>query len=318
MATPQTQQRSSAPAAPSRMSLAAVTRGRIEAPLRVLLVGVEGVGKSTFGAAAPAPIFLASEDGTAQLDIARFPQPQTWAEVIDAVRVLATEAHEYQTLVVDTLDWLEPLIWKFICERDGKASIEDYGYGKGHVAALDEWRRFLAALERLRKAKSMTVVLLAHAQIRPFKNPEGEDYDRFELKLNAKAGGLIKEWTDCNLFANHETYAVEKKGRTRGVSSGARVIHTQRRAAWDAKNRHDLPEQLPLSWEDFAEAIAAHRPADPAKLREAIAANVAKLGDEAVTKWVAEKAPTADAAALAKINDRLTAKLAEKEQANAA
>jgi len=255
-------------AAPPRMSLTKVVSGRIAKPVRVLVWGTEGIGKSTFGASAPSPIFLGAEDGTSELDVARFPEPSTWQDAHDAIAELTNVQHEYKTLVIDTLDWLEPLCWRAVCAKGDRGkrvdSIEELPYGRGYTAALDEWRRLLSAVERLRSSRGMHVVLLAHAWIKPFKNPDGDDFDRYELKLHAKAGGLLKEWCDAVLFANYETLTREANGRSKGVSTGARVLHTQRRAAYDSKNRYDLPETLPLDWHAFIEAVAAHRPADPA------------------------------------------------------
>ncbi|MGH8523791.1 MAG: ATP-binding protein, partial [Gammaproteobacteria bacterium] len=233
-------------------------KGKQAQPLRIVLHGTEGVGKTTFAASAPSPIFIGAEDGTSQLDVVRFQSPETWQEILDAVRELETAKHEYKTLVLDTVDWAEPMLWEHICKRDGFANVEAYGYGKGYQAALDEWRVFLGALERMRKARGMHIILVAHSWIKPFKNPEGEDFDRYELKLNPKASGKIKEWADAVLFANHETFATEDKKtkRIKGVSTGARLLYTQRTAAFDAKNRHSLPESLPLSWEEFEQAIA--------------------------------------------------------------
>lgn len=306
-----------APAAPSRMTLKNLVTGKQERPTRVLLYGVEGIGKSTFGADAPSPIFLGAEDGTAHLDVTRFPMPNTWTEVLDAVRTLTQEEHQFGTLVIDTLDWAEPLLWAHICKRDGQPNVEAYGYGKGYIAAIDEWRIFLAALERLREARNMHLVLLAHSWIKPFKNPEGDDFDRYELKLHAKAGGLIKEWCDAVLFANYETFAEKdsKTKRVKGVSTGARLIYSGRTAAYDAKNRYSLPESMPLNWSDFYAAVRAHRPADPAALTKAITEKAARLGGdiEAVALAWTQKY-VGDAAQLARMNDRLNAKLAEREQ----
>lgn len=297
---------------PSRMSLASLVKGRQTKPIRVLLYGVEGVGKSTFGANAPAPIFLGAEDGTAHLDVSRFPMPESWKEVLDAVRVLTVEAHDFKTLVVDTLDWAEPLLWAHICARDNEKSIESYGYGKGYQAALDEWRIFLAAMERMREAKGMHVVLLAHSWIKPFKNPAGPDYDRYEMKLNAKAGGLLKEWSDVVLFANHDIGAAmdEKTKRFKGVSTSARLMFTTRTHAYDAKNRYDLPERMPLDWVTFHEAVQAHKPAEPAKLIEAIKANAEQISAEEKAKALEylEKA-SGDAAKLAKVNAWVNGKI---------
>lgn len=251
-----TQQKPAAP--PSRMTLANVKRGRVKQPWRILLYGVEGIGKTTLAAATPSPIFLGAEDGSGHLDVPRFPAPAGWEDVKAAVEVLLKEQHEFHTLVLDTIDWAEPLLWDFICARDKKTSIEDYGYGKGYQAALDEWRVLLTQLERLRGV-GVNVMLLGHSQLKLFKNPEGDDFDRYELKLHAKAGGLVKEWCDAVLFANHETFAKkdEKTKRVKGISTGARWLYTQRTAAYDAKNRFGFPDLLPLSWPDVEAAMAA-------------------------------------------------------------
>jgi hypothetical protein len=299
----------------SRMTLGAVVKGKIAKPPRVLIYGVEGVGKSTFAAAAPSPIFLGAEDGTSELDTARFPEPKTWRDVLDAIAVLTHEPHDYQTLAIDTLDWLEPLCWSHTCssrrDKNGRAyeSIEDFGFAKGYVYALDGWRQMLAALDAMRARRGMGIVLLAHSWVKAFKNPVDEDYDRYELKLHAKAGGLIKEWSDEVLFASYETYSHKKDGRVRGVSTGARVLYTQRTAAWDAKNRHDLPEMLPLSWEAFADALVAHTPAPAGSIEAAILGMLTDgVSDDIRTRVRnAVKEASGDAARLAKIKDRLQA-----------
>ena len=300
----------------SRMTLASVVRGKLQQPIRVVLYGVEGIGKSTFGASAPSPIFLGAEDGTAQLDVARFPKPESFADVFEAIRVLGTSEHDFKTLVVDTLDWLEPIIWAHICERDKQENIEAYGYGKGYQTALDEWRKVLAALERLRQAKGMHLVLVAHSWVKSFKNPTGDDFDRYEMKLHAKAGGLVKEWADAVLFANYETYAHkdEKTKRVRGVDTGARLLFSERRAAWDAKNRYSLPESLPLSWADFEAAVNAAHVAPTVDLRAEITRKAKELGEDTESKVLIALEKAGDNAQhLAVINNRLNALLAERE-----
>lgn len=317
-ATPAVNSKPAVPAPSSRMTMAAVVRGKLQQPTRTVVYGPEGVGKSTFGAGAPAPVFLGAEDGTGQLDVARFPQPETFEEAVDALRTLARDTHDFKTLVVDTLDWLEPLIWHHICHRDQQVNVEAYGYGKGYVVALEEWRRFLNALEALRRAKQMHVVLIAHAWIRPFKNPAGDDYDRYELKLNQKASGLLKEWADSVLFANYETYAKkdEKTKRVRGVSTGARLLYTQRAAAFDAKNRYSLPEELPLAWADYWAAVQAGQVASPDELRAEIQRKAATLG-EPLQKAILETMLKAgsDTNALALINNRVNARIHQAETA---
>lgn len=310
------------PAAPaSTLTLAHVVRGRRAHPLWTHLYGPEGCGKSTFAANAEAPIFLDVEQGSNELDVARFAfddkgrtAPASWPELLDALRVLEREKHDYCSVVVDTLDAAEALVWRHICERDDQPSIEGYGYGKGYVAAVDEWRIFVAALERLR-GKGLQVITLAHSMVKSFKNPLGEDYDRYQMKIHEKAAGLVKERADAVLFARYDEHAYkdEKTKRVRGVSTGARVMFTVRTAAYDAKNRHDLPEKMPLSWADYWAGVQGHRPADPRALAEQIKASAAQLGGE-IEKFALEALTkyAGDAASLAKLNDRLNAKLAEQ------
>ena len=299
-----------------KLTLAAVRRGRMVMPIRTLLFGVEGVGKTTFGASAPNPIFIGPEDGAGLLEVEHFPQPENWTRVREAVAALTNEPHTYGTAVFDTLDWLEPLLWKHICERDGKRDIEDYGYGKGYVAALDEWRVFINDLERLRAVKRIQIVLLAHSWIRPFKNPEGEDFDRYEMKIHLKAAGLLKEWSDVVLFANYETFAHkdDKTKRVRGVSTGARLCYTTRTAAYDAKNRFSLPESFALDWGEYEAALQQHAPASAPAMVAEIQRKAKELGgavEQQTADLLAKVGGNADA--LAKINNRLNAKLAEQE-----
>lgn len=271
------------PAASKRMTLAAVSSGKQAKAWRILLYGTEGVGKTTFASQCPAPIFLGVEDGSAHLDVARFPSPQSWLEVREAVQQLIDGPHEYKTLVVDTVDAAEPLLWAHIVRRDTTSkqplsSIEDYGYGKGYQVALDEWRSFLAQLERLRE-RSVNVLLLGHSLLRTFKNPEGEDFDRYELKLHAKSAGLLKEWADAVLFANYETIASKdaRTRRVRGVSTGVRLLHTVRTAAFDAKNRMNLPDSMVFDYAEFSSLLGGQ---SAAALLEAIQAKAAGLSTD--------------------------------------
>jgi hypothetical protein len=238
-------------ASTKRMTLGSVKTGKQQRPQRIILQGIEGIGKSTFAADSEKPIFLCAEDGVSQLNVARFPEPSSYEEIVEALETLRTETHDYKTLVIDTIDWLEPLLWAKVCKDGGKPHIEAFGFGKGYDAALDLWRVLLAKLDHLRATRGMHIIMLAHASIRAFNNPDGDNFDRYELKLQKKAAGLLKEWSDCVLFASYETATVKEGSKSKGVSTGARVLHTTWRAAYDAKNRYGLPDEMPLSWEEF-------------------------------------------------------------------
>jgi hypothetical protein len=288
LALPPKPQAQPTPPAPRRMTLAAVSSGVVPQPLRVLMYGVGGVGKSTFFSEAPNPIFLDTQAGTSRLDVKRFPRPTTWQDVLDAVDELTTAQHDFQTFVVDLLDDVEALLWAHICNRDGMENVEGYGYGKGYNVACNEWRGLVSRLERLQRERKMAVCFVAHSVIKTFKNPEGEDYDRFSLNLNDRAGGLLRGWCDTVLLARHETVlrTDPKKKRTRGLSTGARIIQTVETAAYYAKNRDSLPDTLPLDWAEFAAACEAKQPAEPSAVRAEIERLLSQVNDDAVTNAV--------------------------------
>lgn len=295
----------------SRVTLAGVTKGRIAMPIRVLAYGLPGVGKSTFAADAPSPIFLCSENGTTHLDVSRLPEPASWDEAMQGLELLEHEQHDYKSVVVDTVNWLEPLAWRKI--TGGKCSIEEYqkGYGKGYVAALDLWRQFKAQIERLWSKRRMHIVLLGHAHVKVFNDPLGAPYDRYEIAMHGKAAGLLKEWCDFVLFAREESFSrVDERGRNRGMSTGVRVVHTQWNAAYDAKCRATMPPEIPLAWSDFFDAVQAN---SPERLRAQIESDLAAIGDEAyatqVHDYIAKPGARLDVVA-----NKVAARLAEKNK----
>lgn len=306
------------PARTNRMTLTSVTRGKIQGPYRILVHGVDGVGKTTFGADAPDPIFLGTEDGSSELDVARFPTPKDWDDVKDAIQTLTADAGGFKTLVIDSLDWAEPLLHAKLMAEDGKAAVIEEiagGYGKWVGVVVDQWRILLAALETLQRKQGMNVVMIAHSFIKQFSNPEGEDYSRYVLKLADKSASLCREWCKGVYFAQYETFAVKEKGKkVKGVSTGARLLYTQRTAAFDAKDRYGLPESIPLSWDSFDEA--ARKGAFDIDALTAEAQRKAKeLGGETEAKVLALlKDHAGDVVALKKINSKLNAKLAEKRE----
>ena len=228
-------------------------------PPRVLIYGPAGVGKTTFASSAKNPIFLLLEDGLGTIEVDAFPRAKTYLEARGALDALINEEHDYRTLVVDSLDWLEPMIWSHTCEQSKWQSIEQPGYGRGYVEALRYWREFLDRVNYLRDAKRMTTILIGHSAIKRFEAPDAESFDRYVIKLQAKACDLVSEHSDAILFANHryQTIKTEQNGRTRtrGTGQGDRVMYTEERPAWVAKNRYGLPPEMALDWAEFAGAL---------------------------------------------------------------
>ena len=242
------------------ISLNQLVRAAHPKPPIIVVYGVHGVGKSTFAAQAPSPVFIQTEDGLGMLDCAHFPLAASFDDVICALAALYTEPHDFKTCVIDSVDWLEALIWAKACRDNGWASIEDAGYGKGYVAALNLWRQYIDGLNALRDDKGMTIVQIAHTDIKRFDSPEHDPYDRYTIKLHARAAALVQEHSDIVLFANYRISTVKadvgfNKKVSRAVGSGERVIHTTERPAFLAKNRYGLPDTLPLDWQAFAQAM---------------------------------------------------------------
>jgi hypothetical protein len=234
-----------------------IERGRQSKPRRVMLYGVHGIGKSSFGAAAPSPVFIQTEDGLGEIDCDKFPLATSFDDVMTALMELYSDQHAFQTVVVDTLDWLERMIWAHVCRTRSKEAIEDFGYGKGYTFALDPWQEILDGLDALRNERGMMIVLLAHAKIERFENPETDAYDRYSPRLHKHASAMIQEWCDEVLFATYQVHTKQSdegfdRTRTRGIGSGDRIIRTTERPAHMAKNRLRLPEELPLEFAAYA------------------------------------------------------------------
>lgn len=243
------------------ISLASLNRLDTPQPPRIVLYGPHGIGKNTFAAGAPKPVLIDIEDGhPSGTPIDAFPRAQSFGDVMGAFGALYTEEHDFETVIIDSLDWLEPLVWAEACSRNNWPDIETPGYGKGYLAALDVWREYLDAINGLRNDKGMAVIQTAHAQITRFDSPETEPYDRYGIKLQKRASELVQEHADMVLFANFKvsttkTDAGFNKKVTRGVGGGQRVIYTEERPAFLAKNRHRLPPELPLDWNALAGAM---------------------------------------------------------------
>lgn len=239
--------------------LESITRGKENKPPRIFLYGQEGVGKSCTAAQAPNPIFIQTEDGLDEINTAKFPLAHSLNDVLNALAALRDEQHDFRTVVLDSADWLERLIWDKVCQDFGVRSIEkaDGGYGKGYVHALTYWRQIVSLLNDIRARKGMAVILIAHAAVERFEDPEHAAYDRYTPRLHKKACSLVCEWVDAVLFASRRMRVDSTTGKAApvGADGGERILRTNGSPACIAKNRFGLPTELPLSWSAFVEAL---------------------------------------------------------------
>lgn len=237
-----------------------IIKGKQTKPRRTLLYGCHGVGKSTWAAQWPFPIVVPTEDGVGDIDCDKYPVCQTSTEAMLAVKELAGVAeHDYQTLILDSADWLERLIWRDLCEAEGKKSIADFGYGSGYVKAAQRFERVLQEMDRARNnpTRPMHIVILAHSSIVKFESPDGQSYDRYQPKLHKETSAMLQEWADEVLFACYEISTVNQDegfGKKRAVPLGTakRIIRTAERPTAIAKNRLRLPETMDLDFGAYA------------------------------------------------------------------
>lgn len=224
-----------------------VSKGRKKKPFRVLLYGPGGVGKSTLAAASPNPVFIDPTNGTAELDVQRL-EPDTWNWEVLSKAVQHASESEYSTIVIDELGAFEQLAWQEVLKGTSKKGIAELPYGQGYSASLDLFRNLTVVLERAGK----NVILIGHSTIKQFNNPEGNDYHRYILSLHEKVAGLLYQWVDAYLLCRYEDFTGETtEQKTIGVSTGERKIYTVHKAAYDCKNRYNLPEELSMSDSDL-------------------------------------------------------------------
>lgn len=222
--------------------------------------GPPGVGKSTFAAGSEEHVFVDVEQRTKHIDVnARF-EPKSWDEVLQFIGEVYT-GKQFKTVVIDTLDHLELMLWKQLCDRERCETIEEVagGYGKGYRAALEQWRRFMNGLEALRSV-GISTVMLAHSHVKEYKNPAGENYDQYQMKLHALAREFLREKADAVGFAGFEDIAKKSKKhdpKAKAITTGERFLSFKHDPAFETKKGIELPDEIPLSWAALAAALTS-------------------------------------------------------------
>ena len=231
-----------------------ISTGAVKKPLKIVLYGPEGIGKSTFASRMPDPLFIDTEGSTTHMNVRRLPAPSSYTMLLDEIDYVKNNPQLCRTLAVDTADWAEQMAQKELLDKHQMSGIEDFGYGKGYVYSAEDFGKMLNKLSEVIESGNH-VIVNAHAMMRKFEQPdEMGAYDRWELKLSKKCAPMLKEWADIVLFANYETYVVMEAGKEKAKKGkalgGRRVMYTTHHPCWDAKNRFGLADKLPF---DFAE-----------------------------------------------------------------
>jgi len=218
-------------------------------PARIVIYAPPGMGKTSLAAEFPAPVFIQTEDGApSDIEIATFGHLRTFGDVIGALGSLYSEAHEYQTLVIDSLSELEKLVWAETCSRNNWKTIEDPGYGKGYVATEYVWQEIIDGMNAVRRHRNMTVILIGHSETPRFDDPTSASYSRYEVDLHKIGKALIDREVDAILLIKQDAgLSKEKQGfnKERNIAVGvSRWIYCTPSAAYNAKNRFGMPEKF--------------------------------------------------------------------------
>ena len=228
-----------------------ISKGKQSRAQKIVLYGTEGIGKSTLASCMPDPLFIDTEGGTAQMDVRRF-VPKDYTDLLSSIQEVARTPGICKTLVLDTADWAEQSCIRDVCARYKKTGVEDFGYGKGYTYVAEEFQKLLKVLDSVIEA-GIHVMVTAHAKMRKIELPdEMGAFDHYEMKLSKQVAPLLKEWADLVLFANYKTYVVTTDTNSKKAQGGKRVMYTTHHTCWDAKNRHGLPDELPLDYRAIA------------------------------------------------------------------
>ena len=253
-----------------------ITTGVEKTPIKTVIYGAEGVGKSSLAAKFPNALFLDTEGGTTRLDVRRI-KINGWEELLDTVKEVIANPEVCKSLVIDTADWAESYCIDYVCNKYRQASIESFGYGKGYTYLQEEFGDFLKLLNKLIEV-GINPVIIAHGKPRKFELPDEQGaFDRYETKLTRQVAPLIKEWCDMLLFCNYKTFVVTTENNAKKAQGGKRVMYTTHNPCWDAKNRFDLPDELDL---DFASIAHLFNDIEPKKA----APKTEKKGEDLVAK----------------------------------
>ncbi len=230
-----------------------ISTGKVSKPYKVIIYGPEGIGKSTFAAHFPAPLFSDTEGSTIRMDVPRIdPAPKSWEELLAQAEWVQHQPEVCETYVIDTADWAERLCQQSVVKKANKTSVEDWGYGKGYTYVAEEFGKLIDILTDIVN-RGDNVVITAHAAMRKFEQPdEMGSYDRWELKMHKLISTRLKEWADMVLFVNYKTIVVTTDSGKGKAQGGKRVMYAVHNPCWDAKNRDGLPDEMPFEFAQIA------------------------------------------------------------------
>lgn len=238
--------------------LDAVKTGQELVPPKIIIYGPPGAGKTTLACQAPNPLLIQAEEGIGSLSVPHTPVLNRLADVETVLHELTTTDHDYKTVVLDSISAVEGLAARKVCEANGTTNIAEISFGRGFAAVQSEVEAILQELKALRMSKNVGVVIIAHSAVERYEPPDSEPFDRFTLDLDKRVRPSLLEWSDATLLLTQKAVLISEDGTKRGkraIGDGERVVYTEGRPAWVAKNRYGLPSEMPAVWSDIQAGI---------------------------------------------------------------
>lgn len=235
------------------ISLNSLRRSKPHLPPLMMIYAVQGMGKTSTALECPDTVYLQvlPESPPSGIEADTFGELSSYGDVIEAVSALYSGDHKFRHVVIDSLDALEPLVWQETCLRNQWKDIEQPGYGRGYLAADHVWRELVSGCDALRRDKGIAVTWLALAEASNHDEPGQPPYKRYDLRLHKRAEGVLTQAADAVLFINtkvviKETEAGFGKKQGHAEGGGTRFMFSDGRPAFMAKNRFNMPDQMPL------------------------------------------------------------------------
>ena len=216
-------------------SLTDIQKGVTPMPRKVIIYGPPKLGKSTLAGSTKNALMIPTEDRVSHINCDKAPVVKEYEELMEVFSFLLNEKkHGYKRVIIDSLDWLEPILHKYICAKKGFKSLTDdhnkeTAFQKGlKYHAVEGWKTFLHNCDVLRE-NGIDVIMVAHSTTITVNPPDTDSYDKSVMKIDKNALSIVEEWADIIAFYTQEIFvkrdekSLSKKGKA--ITSNKRILH---------------------------------------------------------------------------------------------
>lgn len=249
--------------------LSRIEKIKPEAP-RITIYGKQGIGKSTLASQFPEPLFLLTEKnavvGSKKLGIYSSYE-QIWYDINE---LLETEDLPYKTIIIDSVSNLDELVKTRTLDKSPLIGADKRkpetlaeawgGYGAGFERCASLHRVLKSKLDQFQE-KGITVIYIAHREIRTYKSPDEEDYNIWSISMNGdKSRAVYIDDVDAVFYCHNKSYVTTTESKRNIIkSTGNHIISAYSNEAYVSKNRFNIKEDIQMSFEAIAKRIEFYR-----------------------------------------------------------